>query len=151
MNRRRSILGIPVYAASVVLLAGATIGASAESSAPKDSTSGRPSATSDTPAPATKDAQEKLPPSHLREGATVTDLVGHFKAAGDRWVFFEEGNSRRLIALENQNLERLSRTMAESPLPLVWKVTGTITEFRGKNYLLIERAVLRGTAERSTR
>jgi hypothetical protein len=67
---------------------------------------------------------------------------GHFESAADVPVFIDE-HGRRLIGLENLNLQRIVRTMvsAEDPTTLKWKVTGTITEYEGRNYILIERAV----------
>ena len=42
------------------------------------------------------------------------------------------------------------RTLAERPQESQWKVSGTVTEFRGANFILIRRAVLRGPAPLDT-
>jgi len=46
------------------------------------------------------------------------------------------------VGLENLNLERIARAVADNPVTLEWKVTGTITEYRGANFLLVTRATL---------
>lgn len=70
------------------------------------------------------------------------ETPGHFESAADVPVFIDEGG-RRLIGLENLNLQRIVQSVrsAEDPKSLQWKVTGTITEYEGRNYILIERAV----------
>jgi hypothetical protein len=79
----------------------------------------------------------------LREGAELVDHLGTFLAVGDRTVFVPAGTQRRLIGLENLNLERIGHTMAESPEPVIWIVSGTVTEYRGMNYLLVRRAMVK--------
>ena len=71
------------------------------------------------------------------------DQTGQFRISGGRVVFLTADGQRRLVGLENLNLERIAKTVAETPQPLDWDVTGTITEYRGANFLLIHRAVLR--------
>ncbi len=82
-----------------------------------------------------------------REGTEIVDQVGHFQITGDRVVFFSEPDNRRFVSLENLNLERVARTIADRPEPLQWKISGLVTEFRGSNFLLIQRAILRGKSD----
>jgi hypothetical protein len=101
--------------------------------------------------PATKSPAapgDDKPLERLREGAPLTDCPGTFKPTGDRLTFFAQEGRRRLVVLENLNLERIYRVMADNPAQLQWMVTGTVTEFRGVNYLLVERA--RHSSLRST-
>ncbi len=84
-------------------------------------------------------AQAALP--RAREGTELVDQVGTFQVLGERVVFVAERNSQRLVALENLNLERIARTLASHPYPLQWKVSGKVTEFRGNNFILVERAI----------
>lgn len=77
----------------------------------------------------------------LREG-TVLELQGTFRLAGDRMMFYCEGDGRRFGTLENLNLERIARRVSESAEALQWNVTATVTEFQGANYLLVSRAVV---------
>jgi len=74
--------------------------------------------------------------------------LGRFEIVGDRTVFVTDGGALRLIALENLGLERITRTLANAPGPLEWKVTGTVTEYRGKNFVLVHRALVKGAGER---
>ncbi len=86
------------------------------------------------------------PPANLRvrEGTEIVDELGHFRITGGRVIFFTADGKRRYVGLENLNLERIARTLADGPQPLQWRVTGTITEYRGANFLLVRRAILKG-------
>lgn len=79
----------------------------------------------------------------LREGTRITEQSGRFQPAGDRLMFYLTESGQRLGTLENLNLERIATMVGDSPEPLEWTVSGTVTEFQGVNYLLIERAVLK--------
>jgi hypothetical protein len=93
---------------------------------------------------ATMGAAETEPPTPtlLRQGTQIVDQLGHFRTSGDRLIFFANDGRGRFVALENLNLERIALVLANNSGPLQWNVTGTITEFRGANYLLLERAIL---------
>jgi len=79
----------------------------------------------------------------VREGSEITDEVGTFKLTGDRAVFFSTDGHHRWCGLENLNLERIVRIVADTPEQLEWTVSGSITEYRGNNYLLVKRAIMR--------
>jgi hypothetical protein len=95
--------------------------------------------------PATAGGNSTALPSNLRvrEGTEIVDELGHFRVSGGRILFFSADGKRRLVGLENLNLERVTRTIAESPQTLQWGVTGTITEYRGANFLSVRRAILK--------
>jgi hypothetical protein len=78
-----------------------------------------------------------------REGTSLVDVAGHFKLTGDRATFYTSDGSGRYGGLENLNLERIALLVSENPNQLEWSVSGTITEYRGANYLLITRAILK--------
>lgn len=82
----------------------------------------------------------------LREGTRVSDLVGLVRQTGQRYTFFVEAEGSRFVLLENLMLERIMRSQTSHPGIVQWKVSGTVTEFQGQNYLLIEHALLRGGA-----
>ena len=82
----------------------------------------------------------------FREGTRVSDLVGIVRQTGQRYTFFVEAEGSRFVLLENLMLERIMRSQASHPGIVQWKVSGTVTEFQGQNYLLIEHALLRGGA-----
>lgn len=78
----------------------------------------------------------------LREGMLLTDVVGHFESPADGPVFVDDAG-RRLSGLENLNLQRIVRHLraADTATNIQWKVSGTVTEYEGRNFILIERAV----------
>lgn len=84
----------------------------------------------------------------LREGTELQEAKGYFRFVDDRVVFFRANDDSRYIGLENLNLERIVSEITNNPTQLEWTVVGSITEFRGANYLLVRRAVLsRSTSE----
>lgn len=96
-------------------------------------------------------AQKSPPPlqgaRRIREGTELVDQVGRFETVADRIVFVTDDGAVRLVGLENLGLERIARTLANDPGPLQWKVTGIVTEYRGTNFVLIHRAILKTGAE----
>jgi hypothetical protein len=79
----------------------------------------------------------------LREGGEITNQAGYFHASGNRLAFESADNKRSFIALENRNLERVAQAVAENAKQLEWIVSGTISEYRGENFLLVNRAELK--------
>lgn len=92
-----------------------------------------------------RNPEEKSKPASLpllREGAEILEEVGVFLMVENRVVFAAADGNRRLIALENLCLERVARSLADNPSATNWVVSGTATEFRGGNYLLLRRATV---------
>ena len=83
----------------------------------------------------------------LREGTQLTDQLGYFRQNGDSLTFVDK-DGRELGGLPNLGLERIIRMLksVEEPESVTWSVSGTITEFAGRNYLLISRAVYKAAA-----
>jgi hypothetical protein len=79
----------------------------------------------------------------LREGSQLVDQLGEFRDSGDRVVFQSLDKTLSLQVLENLALERVSRVLDELRSTRIFSVTGTVTEFRGVNYLLVTHAVLK--------
>jgi hypothetical protein len=77
-----------------------------------------------------------------REGTALVDAPGHFKLTGDRATFFPSGSDAHYMVLENLNLERIATAISDIPEQIPWVVSGTITEYRGANYLLVTKAIL---------
>ena len=80
-------------------------------------------------------------PQRRREGSRV-ELEGYFLLTSDRITFCTLDELERFQTLENLSLERLAKIARESGRRLNWRIEGTVTEYLGKNYLLIERAVV---------
>ena len=129
-------LGVTWACAAVLLLGVSSTGAPSSNAA--DDGIRRPGS-------ATATGNSTAPQANLRvrEGTELVDEIGHFRRSGGRILFFSADGKRRLVGLENLNLERVARTIAQSPQTLQWGVTGTITEYRGANFLLVRRAILR--------
>ena len=84
-------------------------------------------------------------PERLREGTRLIDVVGTFQAIGGDSVSFSpkaSENKDSFRVLENLALERISNALEANRGPRQWIVSGTITEYRGANYLLVTRAVI---------
>lgn len=77
-----------------------------------------------------------------REGQLIRGLQGTFHRQGDRFAFHAADGRHRLIVLENLALERVDRALNESLGNPLWTITGTATEYRGQNYLLLQTAFL---------
>lgn len=81
----------------------------------------------------------------LREGAKLTDVHGRFELTGERVAFYPADGSDTLPVLENLALERTAQILQDSRGKQEWIVSGVITEFRGSNYLLLTKAIVRST------
>ena len=82
-------------------------------------------------------------PQRLREGSAQTDVVGYFELTADGATFRSLDGRARLVGLQNLNLQRIVEAIREHPDRLEWVVSGTVTEYRGANFLLIKRALLK--------
>jgi len=78
----------------------------------------------------------------LREGTIITDVVGYFRQDGDGATFVTD-DGQEFGGLSNLNLERVVRTLkgTDESKRLRWSVSGVVTEFMSRNFLLISRAV----------
>ncbi len=79
----------------------------------------------------------------LREGTKLVDQLGAFKVQGDGLTFVSADGTRNFRVLENLAMERISRLVSESPDALEWTVSGTVTECRGANFLLVTQATIK--------
>lgn len=74
-----------------------------------------------------------------REGTKIKDEPGRFALVGNR-INFVTSAGVQYVCLENLNLERVARIMGSTPDTVEWVISGTVTEYQGSNYLLIERS-----------
>ena len=81
----------------------------------------------------------------LREGTQFTDRAGRFRQHGESLTFVDD-EGRELGGLPNLNLERVIRMLktVEEPEAISWSVSGAVTEFGGRNYLLDQPRGLQG-------
>lgn len=97
------------------------------------------------PVAAMRHRVQEEPTTRLREGTKLTDVAGQFDFSGDRIAFFPANSKDSYRVLENLALERVSRILGESRNKPEWSVSGVVTEFRGVNYLLVTKAVIKTT------
>ncbi|MFQ5463068.1 MAG: hypothetical protein ACE5E5_10645 [Phycisphaerae bacterium] len=81
------------------------------------------------------------------EGFALVNQSGTLTKEGDWWVFhFAKGSGiSPMKLLPSANAEPMIRSVAQSPEPFVFKVSGETTVFEGENFLLLHLA-LRDTA-----
>jgi len=96
------------------------------------------------PATGASAVKKKEAPRQLREGTKI-DTIGFFKISGDRATFYVADEPMRLMSLENLALDRVMGVIGNAPARkmIYWHVRGTVTEYHGNNFLLVERAVMR--------
>ena len=88
--------------------------------------------------------------SVLREGTQIEGTAGVIRQVASGFIFTETDNGRELLLLENLALERLARLVERSNRAILCYATGTVTEYRGVNYLLLERTVLDAKGNRKS-
>jgi len=88
-------------------------------------------------------ASDSASGARLREGTKLQEQVGEFQKTTDRVNFYPKDGQGAIRVLENLAMERVARVLQDSPTPRLWSVSGVITEYRGENFLLITRAVLK--------
>lgn len=93
---------------------------------------------------ASAQADENRRRNRVREGTRITDSVGQFDWVGDRLNFVSDDGTQDFRVLENLAMERVAQSMEQAASQITWTVSGTVTEYRGSNYLLIEHVTLKG-------
>lgn len=83
-----------------------------------------------------------------REGARVDQLPVNFRTENELLLLILAEDGKPIRVLENLAAQRIYRANREDPEDSHWSVTGTFTEFEGKNFFLIERAVRQFQKER---
>ncbi len=87
-------------------------------------------------------ALSKKAKQHVREGTLMEALNGKFELNGDRVSFYPNNGQPPLRCLENLALQRIAKQAAGIGRERLWTVNGVFTEFQGRNYLLVTRAIL---------
>jgi hypothetical protein len=87
------------------------------------------------------DVHARLPDGHI-----LSDRAGRISKIGERWMFsFESDNVSNpeppITMLECRILEQMVRESRGGTEPVIFIVTGEITDFRGENYLLPRMAL----------
>lgn len=87
-----------------------------------------------------KDQDKGKDASRWREGHRIENVTVSFQISETERFLVTITSEKGLTALENLALERIADAMRVDSADNRWVVTGRITEFRGQNYLWIERA-----------
>ena len=125
---------LPIAVLTIAVFCVSTLNLLADSAAPQ-------------PASASAPAEQKSA-ERQREGTRLIDQSGRFEFAGDQVAFFPADGKDSFRVLENLALERISRILSESRTKHDWTISGTLTEFRGGNYLLITKAAIKSSSDR---
>src|SRR4051812_48986355 len=87
-------------------------------------------------------------PNLVREGSYVVDRVGRLTKATDtqQWeVSFEaDGKTMQdppMLILPNQKLAAMEQAVSGASRDLRFRITGMVTEYKGKNYILLEKVL----------
>ncbi|MEZ6135032.1 MAG: hypothetical protein R3C53_09005 [Pirellulaceae bacterium] len=76
----------------------------------------------------------------LREGTRIESKAGECRSDGERLaITFNDGKSHTMIALENLAAQRILQAVSDDSNDKGWIVTGSVTEFQGRNFILLER------------
>lgn len=90
--------------------------------------------------PTIKESDKGKDSSRWREGHRVENATVTFQVSEAERFLLTLNGEKGLTALENLALERIADAMRIDSADNRWVVTGRVTEFRGQNYLWIERA-----------
>jgi hypothetical protein len=84
----------------------------------------------------------------MREGTDVIDRVGRLQKTGDgqeEFVFDSDGHNLSdppLLILQNLKLMSMENAVSAASHDLRFRVTGTVTEYHGHNYILLDKVVV---------
>lgn len=85
----------------------------------------------------------------LREGTFLVDRTGRLRRSGDghNWELVFESDGRALqdppmILLPNLKLMAMEAAVKNATRDVRFRVTGMVTEYNGRNYLLLEKVVV---------
>jgi len=85
----------------------------------------------------------------VREGTYIPDRTGRLTHSADgqtaEITFEADGKALKdppMIILPNQKLMQMENAVTGNSRDLRFKVTGVVTEYKGRNYILLERAVV---------
>lgn len=87
-----------------------------------------------------KEADKNKDSTRWREGHRIESVTVTFQISETERFLAALSSEKGLTTLENLALERIADAMRVDSADNRWVVTGRVTEFRGQNYLWIERA-----------
>jgi hypothetical protein len=146
-NIMRNIVAILFFVATIVLLCDPKKENTSFAQNTKDTTNAsRPEMASVNDGLAKKVEKASL----VREGTVLKSQHVVFRISNDRVILTMTTGTERYICLENLNLQRITDVLKDNPTLTDWTVDFIVTEYRGMNYVLIQRAVLSSAAQRES-
>lgn len=88
-----------------------------------------------------KKTESDAAPKVHREGTRIEQQPISFRTESDRLWATIGNTGKPVLVLENLAAQRIYRANREDPEDCKWTVSGQFTEFDGRNFFLIERAV----------
>jgi hypothetical protein len=85
------------------------------------------------------DAGLREPGKLIREGSRIETKLMVVRSIGESLILETEEDKQAFEALENLALERILQAVRADSGDKRWMVTGQATEYRGRNYILLER------------
>jgi hypothetical protein len=84
----------------------------------------------------------------MREGSYVVDRVGRLNKTSDgqQWEVSFEADGRTMkdppmLILPNLKLAQMEQAVTAASRDVRFRITGMVTEYKGKNYLLLEKVL----------
>jgi hypothetical protein len=98
-----------------------------------------------TTAPTTQPAAPEIPPlSGIAEDTFFPERIGRLRRSKDgrqiQFVFEQDGKQIEVPILQNLQLMRLESAVDESGWDQRFRLSGWVTEYQGKNYVLLDKA-----------
>jgi hypothetical protein len=91
----------------------------------------------------------------MREGTDIVNRVGRLtrSADGQSWEFTFESDGRSMqdppvVVLPNLNLMKMESVTGGMSRDLRFRITGEVTEYRGRNYILLRKWIVVSDAEK---
>jgi hypothetical protein len=85
----------------------------------------------------------------IREGSTISERIGRLTKSPDgqqmEFAFESDGSALRdppVILLPNLKLMLMENEVSSLNHDLRFRITGTVTEYKGRNYVLVEKVVV---------
>lgn len=75
----------------------------------------------------------------MREGARIVNQPVTCRGAGDRLLVELPQSAVPIVALENLASQRILKSILDDIGGELWLINGSITEFQGRNYILLDR------------
>ena len=85
----------------------------------------------------------------MREGTYIIDRLGHLGRTPDgtqaQFIFNSDGKTLKdppLLILPNQKLQQMEDIVKSVNRDVPFRITGMVTEYRGRNYILLEKVLI---------